>query len=78
MDWGGHQGRGEAGLCLHFAHSWMQLCLWFQLACSPSVLPHRPLPSNQPKTVLHLELKMCIPLPCSPVGKDSFCPFFHQ
>jgi hypothetical protein len=48
MDWGGRQGRGEAGLCLHFAHSWMQLRLWFQLACSPSVLPHRPLPSSKP------------------------------
>ena len=35
MDWGGRQGRGEAGLCLHFAHSWMQLSLWFQLACFP-------------------------------------------
>lgn len=45
---GGGGGGGGIGEGLHFAHSWMQLGLWFQLGCSPSVLPHCPPPSNQP------------------------------
>ena len=46
------------------------------LCCHTVPFPPANQPTNQPKTMLHLELKMCIPLPCSPVGKDSFCPFF--
>lgn len=64
--------------CLHFAHSWMQLCLWFQLGLLPLRVATPPpflQQIDQPKTVLDLELEMCLTLPHSPVGKDSLCPF---
>lgn len=66
-------------LRLHFAHSWMQLRLWFQLGCSPSLLPHRPLLSSKSANqrqcwILSLKWFILPPLPSRERFSLSFLP----
>lgn len=77
----GHLWSREAGLWLHFA----QLDAIYPLVSAgllPPMCRHtalsssKPTKSTGPKTVLHLELSFILP-PCSPVGKDSLCPFLR-